>query len=93
MSGKWGKYYYARIKNQIFDAYGRECKCCGETIERFLTLDHINNDGFKDKKRGYGFYIKVRKMGYPNTLQILCFNCNCGRALNKGVCPHLRTAD
>ena len=24
----------------------------------------------------------------PDTIQILCFNCNCGRARNGGICPH-----
>jgi hypothetical protein len=24
-------------------------------------------------------------------LQLLCFNCNSGRALNDGVCPHVES--
>lgn len=27
--------------------------------------------------------------GFPDELQLLCFNCNCGRQRNGGVCPHV----
>ncbi len=29
----------------FIDAYEGACECCGETIRRFLTLDHANDDG------------------------------------------------
>lgn len=25
---------------------------------------------------------------YPEGFQLLCWNCNCGRAINGGICPH-----
>jgi hypothetical protein len=29
---------------------------------------------------------------FPNdVLRLLCFNCNCGRAKNGGICPHEET--
>ena len=67
-----------------------KCSCCGESQERFLTLDHINNDGAEHRKIvGRGGVIKnVKREGYPEGLRVLCFNCNCGRAYNQGVCPH-----
>ena len=66
-----------------------KCSCCGESQERFLTLDHINNDGWKDKRKyGRSVMDMVKKQSYPEGYQILCYNCNCGRAHNKGVCPH-----
>ena len=73
------------------------CACCGETQRTFLTLDHINGDGNKERKAlgrsgGETFYAHLRKQGYPRGYQVLCFNCNHGRYLNGGVCPHQTVA-
>lgn len=81
-----------RLRLETLNYYSNglmKCACCGESQERFLTLDHINNDGWKDKKK-YGRSVMdvVKKQGYPSGYQVLCYNCNCGRAHNKGVCPH-----
>ena len=66
-----------------------KCGCCGESQERFLTLDHINNDGYDDKKRySRSMLYEVKRLKYPKGFQVLCYNCNCGRADNQGVCPH-----
>jgi hypothetical protein len=32
--------------------------------------------------------LKIIRENYPPEYQVLCFNCNCGRALNGGRCPH-----
>lgn len=78
-------------------AYGGRCVCCGETEPYFLTIDHINNDGARhrktiDKKRAAGgteFYQWLRVRGYPkDRYRLMCFNCNCGRHWNGGICPH-----
>ena len=29
------------------------------------------------------------KNNYPDYLQILCWNCNLGKSLNGGTCPHV----
>ena len=84
-----------RIKKQVFSHYGNTCVCCGETIPGFLTIDHINGDGHKHRREigkqgGIDFYTWIIKNNYPNNLQILCWNCNCGRQGNNGVCPHRR---
>lgn len=79
-------------KMAAFDAYGgRACKCCGETILTFLTIDHIN--GCSPEKReeqglGSGLYSWLKKHNYPPGFQVLCFNCNLGRQINGGICPH-----
>jgi len=78
---------YTRIKKQVFDYYGRECKCCGEREQKFLTLDHLTPE-VPYGKGGMAFYTRVKNFGFPNTIQVLCFNCNCGRSVNGGVCPH-----
>lgn len=78
----------------IKDHYGRACMCCGETESAFLTLDHINDDGGKQRKEfNTDTYLviarKHRKTGvWPDDLQVLCYNCNSGRYRNGGICPH-----
>lgn len=68
--------------------------CCGEKNIAFLTLDHVNNDGWKLRRKtgfrgGYTTYKRIIEAGFPPNLQILCFNCNGGKNRNKGVCPHI----
>ena len=83
------------VRKAVFDYYGNKCKCCGETNPLFLTMDHINNDGHKDKEKngdrrnGWVLYRNIILNNFPNTFQTLCYNCNCGRAKNKGICPHI----
>jgi hypothetical protein len=79
----------------IFARYGGKCACCGENRKEFLTLHHTNNDGAKHRKdigvttRGNNFYAWVIKAGFPNDLQLLCYNCNCVRS-RVGCYPHER---
>lgn len=85
----------ARRQRAIADviaAYGGKCQCCGETEINFLTVDHINGCT-KDQRRqeayhGDGMWGHLRRNNYPTGYQILCYNCNLGRALNGGICPH-----
>ena len=80
-------------------SYGTmECACCGETIIGFLTIDHINNNGAEHRRKlfgkkfnrlgGYAFYAWLKRHGYPEGYQVMCYNCNCGRDKNNGICPH-----
>lgn len=63
-----------------------QCGCCGEINIKFLAVDHINNDGYKD--RGKYIYDKVRNEGFPkDRYQVLCHNCNMAKAFY-GECPH-----
>jgi hypothetical protein len=76
---------------QIIEAYGGKCSCCGEKSSMFLTIDHKNNDGSKHRSMGLTgrmFYKWIIDSGFPQDLQLLCWNCNCGRQRNGGVCPH-----
>jgi hypothetical protein len=92
-----------RLKDAVFAAYGGyRCSCCGETEPRFLTIDHINNDGGKFRKEvlgkrnhcGYHTYRWLARHGFPDGVQVLCMNCNHGRQMNGGICPHrLRSND
>ena len=78
----------ARLRSMCFDHYGRQCACCGETELLFLTFDHINGGGNKhNRKVGYIPRWLVSQ-GFPDGFQVLCMNCNLGRSINGGVCPH-----
>ncbi|MCK5612109.1 hypothetical protein KAR91_60115, partial [Candidatus Pacearchaeota archaeon] len=58
----------------------------------FMELDHINNDGAKDRKvNGYGVKLmcRLKKRNWPkDKYQLLCSNCNQGKERNGGICPH-----
>lgn len=88
------KEYRTRIKDAVFGAYGGyKCACCGELEKIFLTIDHINNDGAAHRKQigfrgGIGLYLWIAKHDFPPGFQVYCFNCNHGKQLNHGVCPH-----
>lgn len=82
--------YYTRQKDKLFAFYGPFCNCCGETNRVFLTIDHVNNDGNLERKKyktTSQLCKKIIDAGFPNTYQILCYNCNNGKRL-KGICPH-----
>lgn len=61
------------------------CKCCGETLLVFLTIDHINGGGSKHYT-GSKLYLWLRQCGYPNGFQVLCWNCNSAKHI-LGTCP------
>ena len=79
-----------RTKEEVITHYGGKCNCCGETIIEFLTMDHIHGGGRKHAKelKKTRFFMWVKRNNYPDYLQVLCFNCNCGREVNGGICPH-----
>jgi len=82
---------YEKLRNKVFDRYGSECAACGETERMFLTIDHINNDGWKlrmsgaSRESGSGLYKDVLKNGLRSDLEILCYNCNFGKQRNGGI--------
>lgn len=81
---------HARDRRRCMEAYGGLiCACCGEREFAFLTIDHVNGGGSEEaKKSRTPIYVRLRRAGYPPGYQILCYNCNCGRHRNGGVCPH-----
>lgn len=89
-------YYQARKEQrwqEVLNALGRECACCGEDELDFLTVDHIHRDGYKDRHSGgRTLWSKIRREGYPkDRYQILCYCCNMGRERRgDGICPHQR---
>jgi len=99
---------YQELKDQFLNRYGGVCACCGEFNPKFLTLDHVKNNGV-DKRtltvwerpprfktpmprasyRPTEYFLRDAVKNYqPEEYQILCYNCNCARAHNDGICPH-----
>lgn len=78
------------LRRLVIEKYGGKCVCCGETEPKFLTLDHVNNDGAAHRRviRKANIHYWIIKNDYPDNIQIMCWNCNSGRALNNGICPH-----
>jgi len=79
-----------RIKLAVILAYGSICACCGESNEAFLTLDHVEGGGNQHRKMNGSLnsWRWARANGFPKILQLSCMNCNQGRYINGGVCPH-----
>lgn len=82
---------YHKYRDIVFSHYGYRCVCCGEENPLFLTIDHINGRTKEEAGKGQDY----RHLGgmilrgeARRDLQTLCFNCNCGRQRNAGVCPH-----
>ena len=81
--------YEKRAKKEVFEHYGKKCACCGESIQEFLTIDHINGGGTKHRKQmGEKITTWLYKNNFPEGFQTLCFNCNWGKHINGGICPH-----
>ncbi len=88
-------FYRWNLKFTVVEHYSKgtmKCVCCGESLFEFLTIDHINNDGAVARKvnnrSGSSFHHWLIENKFPKGYQILCFNCNCGKNVNGGVCPH-----
>ena len=82
--------YMQHLRKQFFEMYGGSCMCCGEKDVRFLTLDHVNGNGAVHRRRLSQIGVLREALSNLNTeeYQILCYNCNLGKAINDGVCPH-----
>lgn len=84
------KRHNLKIKFEAIFHYGGKCFCCGETVIEFLSIDHINGGGEKHRKEiGYkNIYAWLRLHNWPDGFQTACHNCNFGRHINGGICPH-----
>ena len=82
-------------KDAVVNTFGGwKCNCCGEKERNFLSLDHVNNDAYKLIKEGVHpkgttrLYAWLRRNKFPAGFQVLCMNCNFGKRMNGGMCPH-----
>lgn len=86
------KRYALQIKTKVMTHYAGgipQCACCKESNMKFLSMDHINNDGYlEERKKRNALCLRLVREGYPSGFQVLCYNCNFGKAINNGKCPH-----
>jgi hypothetical protein len=66
-----------RLRDKLFAAYGSTCLGCGFTDKRALTLDHILNNGSKERKAigERGVYRRALDPKHKAEYQMLCMNC------------------
>lgn len=70
-------------KLKILTHYGKgkaACVLCGENRIACLSIDHINNDGYEQRKQMHGrgsdtLYRWLETNNYPTGYQTLCMNC------------------
>lgn len=87
-----GRRIWLNRKLEALIAFGGHCVCCNENTVEFLTFDHINGDGGKDRKAGlkggkwYKYLVDNVDSG---AYQVLCYNCHMAKDYFGG-CIHGR---
>jgi hypothetical protein len=78
-----GKMYRENIKMEALKHYSPSLQCvrCGIADIDVLCIDHINEDGAKQRfqsgrRTGFSVYYWLRDNNYPEGFQVLCMNCN-----------------
>ena len=71
-----------KVRQEVLSFLGNRCMKCGIDDFRVLQIDHINGNGYKERKqfkldgngtiKYYRHILEVRGEGY----QLLCANCN-----------------
>lgn len=78
----------------VIEKLGNKCQCCGIDNFDFLSIDHIDGGGIKDRNsfKGWSRYIRYLFFLSEEELNLkyrcLCFNCNCGFGF-WDRCPHV----
>jgi hypothetical protein len=82
--------YVYMVKMEVLSHYSggsMSCKHCGINDVEVLCLDHINDDGKIHRKhgsqRGKNMYIYARHKGFIDGLQVLCYNCNMKKEIER----------
>lgn len=86
-----------KLKQEMLEAYGNKCACCGETEKAFMTMEHKARDGKAHRKAVGGsptsVYRDLKLRGWPqDNYELLCFNCN-RASWELGICPHRRKGE
>ena len=71
------KQYRENLREKFFSMYGHVCALCGFSNKGALTMDHVKNDGAKERKRmDHWTSLKRAIQKYcPNRYRVLCMNC------------------
>lgn len=74
--------YRIEKRNEALMGLGNKCEHCGERRREFLSIDHVNDDGYIERKDSkYELPMLVIKSGFDKSkYQILCYNCNMSKA-------------
>lgn len=93
---EWDVFY----RSQVLKHYGGtppKCACCGEANKLFLSVDHVTplKDAWSQtasgtwarKDTGNNLCRRLYKEHFPSGYQILCYNCNHAKGVNR-ECPH-----
>ena len=89
-----GKIWYDNLWSTVFSHYSKgvpHCVCCGEMDREFLQMDHIEGKKKWNHDLSYGghkLYQWIVNNNFPSGFQVLCANCNFGKKMNNGTCPH-----
>jgi len=79
--------YGWNLRMDVIKGYGGKCELCGKDNPHYLTIDHIDGEGAKERKilgGTYSLYIKLRDENYPkDEYRLLCYNCNCALGFNR----------
>jgi len=86
-----------KIRQEVFLKIGNgKCHCCNESNQRFLTLHHVNHDGYLHRKERtvHQIYKDILDGNCDYEIIVLCYNCNCGIQLSPSkICPHKTEED
>ena len=89
------KNYRKAVRQTVLDALGKVCECCGESEDRFLTLEHKNGGGGLHRKRlktTHSVFKDIQRRGFPKEeFGVLCMNCNFATRFGE-LCPHKKEA-
>lgn len=70
-----------KIKDLVFEHYGKKCSCCGFDDMRALSIDHTNQDGAEHRKNvlkstsSDKLYRWLVANDFPKEFRTLCYNC------------------
>lgn len=91
----YSKSLYRELRMCVIKEYGGVCALCGFQDERAIHIDHVNNDGFIERRttRAISLLRKLIRDGFPNTHQLLCANCNAIKAHEAGSFSRNRNSE
>jgi len=91
------KIYVRNVRRKLIELIGNMsekrkpiCMCCGEDDLMYLQIDHVYNDGSKDKQKNNLYrrgvlHTRREYLKNPKRFQLLCANCNYAKHKNGGV--------
>jgi transposase len=85
---EYEKGYLKNLRDKLYLILPPMCAFCGEDNIKFLTFDHIKNNGAEERGKSKSNILILRKLkrqGWPEdyikeNYQILCWNCNCSKS-------------